>query len=122
MSCAGPGGTVLGAFCAIKKRLRQEFTPSLLLEFAAEGEGRKGAVQVNAGYLVTRSNPAVISFLFFSNWDLLSPLDVSRKFTPDNPIKDQWGWHRVLPENLIEVHKEIYSDIFSSEAACASSG
>jgi len=117
----GPGWHVPGGVLRYKETFEARIHAVAHLELNAKVKAEKAPCRITPIICSTRETRGhFISLLF--NCELLSPLDVSRKFTPDNPIKDQWGWHRVLPENLIEVHKEIYSDIFSSEAACASSG
>lgn len=54
-----------------------------------------------------------ISFLY--NCQLEAPLPPDKKFLQDQPAKPgQWCWFQQLPDNLLDVHKTLYGDLFNS--------
>lgn len=53
-----------------------------------------------------------ISLLF--NCKLTSELDSQNKFNPEHPQNDQWAWHSQMPDDFLDVQKEIYSDLFKA--------
>lgn len=54
-----------------------------------------------------------ISLLY--DCSLASNLPERNRFNPSNPKTDQWQWHSDMPENLIKVHKTLYSDLFDNK-------
>lgn len=51
-----------------------------------------------------------ISILF--NCDLAGLLNPEMAFSENQPANNQWKWHNSCPDNLIAVHKRIYSHLF----------
>jgi colanic acid biosynthesis protein WcaH len=109
----GPGWHIPGGILRFKETFATRIHAVSRLELNASVEHDDEAYLIKQCINPTRDTRGhFISHLFRCR--LTSPLDVSKKFDAHLPQNGQWAWHRSMPENFLEVQKEIYSSIFSN--------
>jgi len=111
----GPGWHIPGGILRFKETFETRIQAVAQLELRTTVKHDNTPCMIQQTINPTRDTRGhFISLLF--DCELSSPLSESHKFTLDNPMNDQWAWHSVIPDNFIEVQREIYGAIFNAEA------
>ena len=96
----GPGWHIPGGIIRYKEKALDRIHAVALRELLAEVESEAAPLLVRE-YIDphARERGHFISLLYRCR--LLTPLDLARRFVPQNPQPDQWEWHERCPANLI---------------------
>ncbi|OGC22520.1 hypothetical protein A2291_07350 [candidate division WOR-1 bacterium RIFOXYB2_FULL_42_35] len=106
-SFGSPGWHVPGGIIRYKETLAARIEAVAKNELGTKVEFNYPPIAVNECIMKDRVNRAhFISLLFHCK--LISPLDEKLKCTGDLPFANQWCWHDTCPDNIIEVHDELY--------------
>ena len=97
----GPGWHVPGGIIRFKETAADRILKVARRELGVDVEFDSAPIAVEESIKPSRQDRAhFISLLYRSR--LVSDLDQNRRYTPANPVADQWLWHDGCPENLIE--------------------
>ena len=97
----GPGWHVPGGIIRFKEAAADRIRMVAEQELGAVVEFDAAPILVREGIKPERRERAhFISLLYKCR--LLSDLDPRRRYSADAPASDQWQWHKICPENLIQ--------------------
>ncbi|WP_286239992.1 NUDIX domain-containing protein [Neptuniibacter halophilus] len=108
----GPGWHIPGGVIRFKETIAERIHAVAKSELDAQVRSNYLPLMVQEVMNHTRDTRGhFISLLY--ECTLLSELDEKMSFNADKPANNQWRWHKERPDNLIEVHRRIYSQVFN---------